>query len=96
MRWGFRIEWDQGVGDIQGFAREELSRHIVPKLAWGEDEVKHVYLISIIAPGLVTRESADLLADQVATEIRDKVNDYRGPSSPQLPQPSINLFELGP
>jgi hypothetical protein len=42
MRWGFRIEWDQGVGDIQGFAEEELSRHIVPRLAWGEDDVKHV------------------------------------------------------
>jgi hypothetical protein len=55
------LNGDQGVGDIPGFALEELSRHIVPKLAWGEDDVKHVYLTSIIAPGLVTRESSDLL-----------------------------------
>jgi hypothetical protein len=89
------LNGDQGVGDVPGFALEELSRHIVSKLAWGEDDVKHVYLTSIIAPGLVTRESSDLLADKVAPEIRGKLNAYRGPSSPKLPQPSISLFELG-
>jgi hypothetical protein len=96
LGWGFRIEWDQAVGDIQPFAAEVLGRHIVPKLAWGEDDLKHVYLISTLPPGLLTREAALLLAHQLATQISGKVNEDRGASSPQLLDPSINAFEFSP
>ena len=94
--WGFRIEWEESVGDIQPVASEVLSRHVGPTLAWGEDDVKHVYQIASTSPGLLSREAALLLAHQLAAEIRSKVNEYRGTTSPRLPEPSINAFQIGP
>jgi hypothetical protein len=93
--WGFRIEWEE-VGDIQPFASDVLSRHVGPTLTLDEDDVKHVCVIATTPPGLLSREAALLLAHQLAAEIRSKVNEYRGSSSPRLPEPSIKAFQIGP
>jgi hypothetical protein len=97
MGWGFRIEWDS-EGDIDSFATAVLSRRVAPTptFAWSEDDRTQVYRISTTSPGLLSKEAAALLAHQLATEIRSKVNEHRGTSSPQLPEPSINVFEHGP
>jgi len=91
MGWGFRIEWDQSVADKDSIATAVLEGHVTPRYAWSVDDRTHVYRITTTSHDLLSEAAAALLAHQLATEIRSKVNEHRG-SGPQLPEPSIKIY----
>ena len=93
MGWGFRMEWDQSVGDIDSIASEVLKGHVKPTFVSGQDDRTHVYRISTTSHDLLSEEATTLLAHQLAAEIRGRVNEQRGPSGPELSEPSINVFQ---
>ena len=96
MGWGLRIEWDQPVDDLDSIATAVLEGHVRPGFACGEDDRTNVYRISTTAHDLLSQGAAELLAHQLAAEIRDKVNEHRGESGPALSEPRISVFEEVP
>src|SRR3982074_3766042 len=96
MGWGLRIEWDQPVDDLYSIATAVLEGHVRPGFACGEDDRTNVYRISTTAHDLLSPGGAELLAHQLAAEIRDKVNEHRGESGPALSEPRISVFEEVP
>jgi hypothetical protein len=91
MGWGFRIEWDQSVGDKDSIATAVMKGHVTPNFAWSQDDRIHVYRITTTSHDLLSEEAAALLAHQLATKIRSEVNEQGG-AGPQLPEPSIKVF----